>query len=272
MKFVKEYTVDGFVRASTSGKDAHGKTYWSAAAGQADFLGCSKAKDAFKLGMFGWAEGRAMIEAVKVEIDGKLGVHTKQYVPQYDVSGAYVDVGRFCEGVPECMLTFEEQETPQAGFVWIHVSTGVSGGVSSREIQLHGAAVGALVDALESVGQRVKLTWERSSQANGHSITLWMPLKEYEEPLDLDRLAFFLTHNAPRRVMAWHEYLKAPGDLASSMGVTPGSAACQPWSNPDLFPEADVRVACQHFYNEAGAARWVLEQLKELGITIELGE
>lgn len=270
MEFVKEYTVDEFVKASTSGKTKSGKTYWTSEilVPRATFYGATSAEEAYRMGMYGWAPGREMVEKVKALIDGKLGSHNRQYEPAYDVSGAYVDVGRYCEGVPECMLTFEETETPQTGFVWVHVSTAINGGVSTEEIQRHGAAVGALVDALESAGQRVKLTWERSSVSKSKSsrITLWMTLKEYDDPLDMDRLAFFLTHNAARRVMAWHEYLKS--GLARSLGVSPGSASCHPWSNRSLFKDADIHVAHLDIANDEGAAKWVLEQLAEHGITI----
>jgi hypothetical protein len=270
MEFVKEYTVEEFIKSSTSGSTKSGKTYWTSEilVPRAEFYGCTSADEAYKLAMFGWPQGRELIERVKAQIDGKLGSHNRQYEPVYDVCGAYVDVGRYCEGVPECMLTYEETETPQTGFVWVHVSTGVNGGVSTRQIQLHGAAVGALVDALESAGQRVKLTWERSSvsQSGSARITLWMTLKEYDDALDMDRLAFFLTHNAPRRVMAWQEYLKS--GLARSLGITPGSAKCLPWSNMGLFRDADIHVAHMHVNDEQDAARWVLEQLAKHGITI----
>jgi hypothetical protein len=268
MQFVKEYTVEEFIKSSTSGSTKSGKTYWTSEVlvPRAEFYGCTSPEEAYRLATFGWAPGREMVEKVKAQIDGKLGSHNRQYEPAYDVSGAYVDVGRYCEGVPECMLTFEETETPQTGFVWVHVSTGINGGVSNREIQLHGAAVGALVDALESAGQRVKLTWERSSERNGARITLWMTLKEYDDSLDMDRLAFFLTHNAPRRVMAWQEYLKS--GLARSLGVSPGEAECRPWSNPSLFKGADIHVGHLDIQHEQGAATWVLEQLGKYGITI----
>jgi hypothetical protein len=268
MEFVKEYTVDEFVKASTSGKTRSGKTYWTSEilVPRANFYGCASAEEAYKLGMFGWPQGREMVEKVKALIDGKLGSHNRQYEPVHDVCGAYVDVGRYCEGVPECMLTYEETETPQTGFVWVHVSTGVNGAVSSEQIQLHGAAVGALVDALESAGQRVKLTWERSSIRNDARITLWMTLKEYDDSLDMDRLAFFLTHNSPRRVMAWHEYLKS--GVARSLGIKPGEAECSPWSNRVLFGGADIHVAHMHVNGEEDAAKWVLAQLAEHGITI----
>jgi hypothetical protein len=269
MEFVKEYTVEQFVKASTSGKTPSGKTYWTSEilVPRAGFYGCTSAEEAYKLGMYGWAPGREMVEKVKALIDGRLGNHNRQYTPVHDACGAYVDVGRYCEGVPECMLTYEETETPQTGFVWVHVSTGINGGVSSREIQLHGAAVGALVDALESAGQRVKLTWERSSvsQSGAARITLWMTLKEYDDALDMDRLAFFLTHNAPRRVMAWQEYLKS--GIARSLGVSPGAAKCRPWSNRGLFGGADIHVAHLDIRNDEGAAKWVLEKLAEHGIT-----
>lgn len=270
MQFVKEYTVEEFIKSSTSGSTKSGATYWASEVllPRAEFYGVTSAEEAYRLAMFGWPEGRELIERVKAQIDGKLGSHNRQYEPVYDVWGAYVDVGRYCEGVPECMLTYEETETPQTGFVWVNVSTGINGGVSTREIQLHGAAVGALVDALESAGQRVKLTWERSSvsQSGSGRITLWMTLKEYHDPLDMDRLAFFLTHNAPRRPMAWQEYLKS--GLARSLGISPGSAECMPWSNRGLFGGADIHVGHMHVNGEEDAAKWVLAQLAEHGITI----
>lgn len=271
---VKELAVDQFVKESTEGADSAGQSYWPESADRAkkcEFLGTSDPDEARRLGTLGWPEGTAIINGIKVRLEGELKSHNRQYEPVHDVTGSYVDVGRYCEGVPECMLSFEESEAPQPGFVWIHVSTGVNAAVSTSEIQLQGGAVGALVDALESAGQRVKLTWERSSISKSErtKITLWMTLKEYNDPLDIDRVAFFLTHNAPRRPMAWHLYLKnLNAKQRKDMDVKPGHAGCMPWSHPTLFSEADVRVD-HMLYTEERAAQWVLETLAKNGIAIE---
>jgi hypothetical protein len=81
MEFVKEYTVDEFVKASTSGKTKSGKTYWTKEVleSRAEFYGCTSANEAYKLGMFGWPQGRKLIEKVKAQIDGKLGSRNRQY-------------------------------------------------------------------------------------------------------------------------------------------------------------------------------------------------
>jgi hypothetical protein len=271
LKFIKEYRVDEYINSSTTKHD--GPSYWTCDArlGEQKFYGVVEADAARDLGLRGWPEGRKLIEQIKSQIDGRLGTTNRQYVPVHDVSGAYVDVGRFCEGVPECMLTFEESEAPQSGFVWVHISCGVSAVVSSQQIQLQGAVVGALVDSLESLGQRVKLTWERSSR-NDHGtrqITLWMTLKEYDEPLDLDRIAFFLTHNAPRRIMAWEEYLKAPQAFVDALDVAPCSAGCHPTTDDKLSKEADIVMTNIEFSDPGQAVEWLLAELETLGVKIE---
>jgi hypothetical protein len=268
-KYQKTYTVEEYVISSTSGTNEAGESYWKDKPSRSGFFGTTDPDEARQLGLFGWPEGRAIIERLKAQIDQRLGLQNRQYVPVHEVSGAYVDVGRYCEGVPECMLTFEESESPQAGFVSIHVSTGVNACVTTEEIQVHGAAVGALVDALESVGQRVKLTWERSSYGGDWQITLSMTLKDYDQPLDLDRLGFFLTHNAPRRIMAWHEYLKSPKRVRCALGVTAEGVECWATNDAELASASDLHIVNIDARTQEDAARWVLGELEKLGVTLK---
>jgi hypothetical protein len=284
--YVREYTVAEFIREGTTPVTADsvfranvGSTYWgkseNCAVGQReDFLGFSHPLDAAKAANFGWAEGTQLVHNMRAKISHRLGIKNRQLMSSQDVIGGMVDVPLFLQGVPDCMINFEESDTPQCGFVHVHISAGVSAMVSTADIQRQGATVGALVDALESCNHRVKLTWERSSRTYDKTtamITLWMVLKDYHESLDLDRLTFFLCNNAARRAMAWTNYMKAPPEIVAALDVKPDSANMWPCSHPTLFADADVTV--KHLNtNEKDCAKWIIKEMERLGVVIASAE
>jgi hypothetical protein len=280
---VREYSVAEFIKEGTTPVETGvhaGKTYWGDYSNNdnpdSEFLGFGNPRAAAEAANFGWPQGTELVNQMRAKISHRLGIKNRQLVTCQDVMGGMVDVPLFLSGVPDCMVSFEESETSQVGFVHVHISTGVGASVSTRDIQLQGAMVGALIDALESCNHRVKLTWERSSRSYDQvtqGITLWMVLKDYQESLDLDRLTFFLCNNAARRGIAWTNYLKSPEGVRTGNGIDigPGHATCFPCSNPDLFAGADVTI--RHMdVREEDCADWIIKEMERIGVAIDKAE
>lgn len=114
----------------------------------------------------------------------------------YDVSGSIVDVERFLAGDPECMLDFA---SPAGERKTLHVTVhvGCSSSTEVETINARGAAICAMIDALEASGTRVRLDWICYKANPGISYSGL--LKDYHAPLDLDLVAFMFAHPAVNR-------------------------------------------------------------------------
>jgi hypothetical protein len=281
MYYHREFAdADEFIREATETKNEEGWNFFDSLklAERDSFYGCANVEDAKRLAKFGWPEGRLAVEAMKVRIESRLGRHGRTFQCRWDVEGAVVDVGAYVSGEPECMVTFDEVETEKVGFVDIHFSAAVSAAVSTNEMIRNGAAIAALIDALESMGKRVRLRWERSSSKQPGKnlaplISLSVVLKEYDQPLDLDRVAFFLTSPCARRALPWSIYTLAPKKIREWCGLHKGSAG--PSTHPDNHPKyknAEVWVSAMISETDEGCVEWVLAKLAELGVSVSEGE
>ena len=166
-----------------------------------DWAGTKTIEEAFQQ-IDGWEAGRAEVEKVR----GALG----DLVPSYSgaltfqtrlaVAGDEPDVGLFLAGEPECMLESYLERTP-CGSISVKVvfDCSVSGGFDSQSMVRRGAAAVAIVDALESAGLRVELDLIASAYSSGHIMIQTVPLKQAQDVIDLDRLAFWLASPAVLR-------------------------------------------------------------------------
>lgn len=94
----------------------------------------------------GWAEGVRDVafnaDKINARIDEAAGVGI-----EYDVTGDYIDVGSYLEGVPECFGKMVTAEGPKEE-IEIVVSAVCHSGIHERSIRNRGAAIAALVDQL----------------------------------------------------------------------------------------------------------------------------
>lgn len=106
----------------------------------------------------------------------------------YDVTGDYIDIGRFMEGIPEVMGTMHNGNARNRR-VNMMVNLNQWHGMSHDVITHRGERILRLVDALEAGGIRTRLTGIESSQCNHTEIVI----KQHQEPLSIQDLAV-VTH------------------------------------------------------------------------------
>jgi hypothetical protein len=165
------------------------------------FQGTATWEKAVELATEGWQEGREFIGQIVSQLDNIEARSVTLPQPVNDVTGDYVDIGAYLEGIPENMVRWEEQECPRR-VVRILFNMAVSGAVSRDVIRWKGATVLALIDRLEASGVRVELDMVDSTEVKPHKALTFVTLKKAEEPLHLDRLAFHLVHpSSLRRLM-----------------------------------------------------------------------
>lgn len=115
---------------------------------------------------------------------------------EYDVTGDYIDMGRFMEGIPEVMGSMRNGNSRNRR-VNITINLNYSAWVNHSAILHRGERILRLVDALEAGGVRTSLVGIESTQC-GHTEVI---LKRHEEPLTISDLAVVTHPEFLRRIV-----------------------------------------------------------------------
>ena len=183
----------------------------------------------------------------------------------YDVSGAYVDVGLFCEGEPECMIEWDEVRADAPRVVTIYVVGGTASEVSSAYMARRGASIACLVDMLENTGIRAEVVqlagskgWKPTDlfpDAFGDTTWIRWVTKKAEQPLDVDRLAYALSNPSAQRRLIFN--------VRGHSKHCPGTQGMPPTLDlRTVVPSGDIVVpnltaSNSTFSSNAGAIEWV---------------
>jgi hypothetical protein len=233
--------------------------------------------EACNLALHGWDEIRAEVDAQLDELVEHINdAFGEFYVSEHSTSGAFVDMGRFVTGEPECMVSFVSEPQARMGrVVKIVVNGVVSGHVHADIIKKRGIAVLALVDTIHKLGVGIELWWEESMTGAGSSkkeFSTLVKLHSSEEPMDINSLMFSLAHPDMLRrlqfsVQEQHKDWKEQG------AYTGGSYG----HVHDLFSPAncDYDVVVEKLQNGdqalvANTLQWVLSTVQGLGLVEEV--
>jgi hypothetical protein len=172
-------------------------------------LGTETWDEAVNLAEHGWAEGLRHL----VRQTGLQAQHVSAPARgwQYDYAGAHPDVPRFLGGDLDCMIDYQPDYIRFRPIVRMVVSPVTYSDVSDASIRNWGAALVSWIDELERFGRRVEVIWmscsrptwiddaEEKSNTGGPRVAISFCLKEADQPVELDRLAFWLMHPAAQR-------------------------------------------------------------------------
>lgn len=179
-----------------------------------DFQGNFSWDDSVNALRYGWPEHNEAISEEVEEAVNKMqekvnAFREKMFFDVHDVSGAEVDIDRYLVNEPECMIEQHINSDVNHGKA-IKVLVGIvaSWMVPSEAIIKRGSAVIAQVNALISSGMNVELWAGEAVQgrgSGGSSTTFceMIQLKDYNDVIDPDVLAFMLGHPSMLRRMAF---------------------------------------------------------------------
>ena len=230
--------------------------------------------DACNLALHGWDEIRAEVDAQLDELVEHINdAFGEFYVSEHSTSGAFVDMGRFVTGEPECMVSFVSEPQARMGrVVKIVMNAVVSGHVNADLIKKRGIAILALVDTIHKLGVGIELWWEESMTGGKQEFSTLIKLHSSEEPMDINSLMFSLAHPDMLRrlqfsVQEQHKEWKAQG---AYIGGGYGHIH-------DLFSPAncDYDVTVEKLQNGdqkivADTLQWVLSTVQGLGLVEEV--
>ncbi len=232
----------------------------------------------------GWPEGLARITKMAASIDVCNKVHKPEVY--FDVVGeGGWDMGAVMAGLPEVAIAQRDSElqidSPNGPVVKIGVNLCASAGITADVITARGAAMAALVDALETAGKRVELwllcSFARECGRNGDGtytgygdkLIYEIVIKQAHESLSLDKLAFMLAHPAMfRRII----FAMFPGTDMGKQSVF-RSMKGYPSEHPESA-QFDVYLASAmwktvQWASPASARAWVLGQLAGFGVSVD---
>ena len=239
-----------------------------------DWTGTKNFQAAMDLARKGWAEGLEKIKAMSEEIWKVVGQEIKKQTFQYDVCGDVVDVDRYLSGEPENMIQFtEEQAVGHGKVIKIWVNTVASAGVTTETMFYRGAAVVALVDALEKLGfscevatiDAISERWTGDKNVLRYNVTL----RSAGEALDLDRLAFALANASWFRRLIFSAMEQESPALRRQFRIGTGSYGCPEEARGATSDEhgmdvPSLRLGAHHFESQEAATKWVLSAAARL--------
>lgn len=115
---------------------------------------------------------------------------------EYDVTGDFIDMGRYMEGIPESVGTMRSGNARNRR-VSILLSLAQTARIDKDVIAHRGERILRLIDALETGGIRTQLTGIESSQCSHIEIVL----KHHDEPLTITDLAVAIHPDFLRRAI-----------------------------------------------------------------------
>lgn len=126
-----------------------------------------------------------------------------------DYCGYAPIVPAYVIGLPKTMWR-NKAEHKQSKVVTVVYDVGVSCGVSARELEEHGAKVVSYVMNLERLGYRVRIDAMDGFARDGRAYALRIPIKNENNPINLKRICFPMTHVAFSRTLAFDWYERCP--------------------------------------------------------------
>jgi hypothetical protein len=114
----------------------------------------------------GWPQVADKIRAAAFDLAGTLVHRYEQEAVEFDTSGAFVDVARFLDGVPDCMGNFVVAEQ-QGMSVTLVLDAFVSTRTGHDRVFRRGVAAAAVLLALESLGVAVSVLLREESTITG---------------------------------------------------------------------------------------------------------
>lgn len=251
--------------------DRHSRT------GDDDWCGDLTFDQAVSVGRYGWPDGVRDARPYVESLIDKVGATLERFELEYDVEGQLVDVARYLDGEPECMIRFNPVLVEGAGYRHLKVVVNMtfSAGIPAQDIINRGRAIAALIELLELSGHRCEVTvvHEISTYGGPKRWGASIMVKEFDDNLDLDRITYAVTHPSVLRRHLFSVQEAMPPNVRRSMGVPDGGYG-QPADSPSE-ERGDIYVRCVstsgyngEFSTEAQSITWIKDHLKAQGVVL----
>ncbi|WZB38402.1 hypothetical protein SEA_BAZZLE_126 [Mycobacterium phage Bazzle] len=250
-----------------------GKDHRSKHMDDPSFYGVKDMKEADQLAQKGLP--KAGVEAINLAEHKVALLAGDLYRPAYneyhDTAGAYVDMGRYMEGEPECMVDFTPTEEPgQNKIVALILNITYNWSITAKAIKENGQAMFALVEAIETAGMQAEIWVDMYVRGFGTSYRARtaVRLKKAGEPFDVSMFMYALTHNSFLRAHLFNAMHSHDADVRDACGIHPmgGYGSCiNNAQDMEDFPPYSIYIPCISDNSQAG--KFVPAVLRQLGLT-----
>lgn len=154
--------------------------------------------EAIKLARYGWPEGRKHMTEAAYDIAQLSQART---VPsqQMDVAGQYPIAALAAAGDPMAMVTLAPVEERAGKTVRLLINVMYNHTIKTTQINRWGGAIASVVDQIEGRGDRSEITIVWANRVSGNDYLASVTIKQAEDPLDINQLAFWLAHPSSLR-------------------------------------------------------------------------
>ena len=158
-----------------------------------------------ELARHGWHAVRPDVDKLMSSLTERIGERIDYaQVTNYGVTGSIVDMGRFMQGEPECMMEFVPEPTERMGrVVRIFVDYGASSQYDAQHFVRRGTAILALIDTLTKLGVGCEVWGETAVDGRDSTHTTVVKLHDARDQMDIDGLMFAIAHPSMLRRMTF---------------------------------------------------------------------
>lgn len=167
------------------------------------------------------------------------------FLPTYDFSGVEVDVSRFLDDEPECMIDYPLTPIVKAGrIITLCASVVFSGIIDQKHIVKRGQAVAALAMALADCGYGFEIWADFSIEGHSSFVRNRVLVKGAHDLLDPAKILFALAHPAMSRTLMFASSHGAPVDMKRDCTIGQGQGYGMPTDARHDLPEGTIYLPC----------------------------
>jgi len=189
------------------------------------------------------------------------------YKPQRYAGGNFL-LDNYCKGIPEVCNVVSPVESKK--FVSVILNGTASCGVSLPVMEKRGAAVFALVDILQLHGYRVAVKLAYAVEGSGYHLQHSVILKAFEQTVEMDRLAFFLTDPSAFRRLQFATMERENAQVRGKIDIGSSYGTPREIEKSDIG-EKDIYIGCASWHLPAWSGleetkKWLIETLRRYGV------
>lgn len=236
------------------------------------WFGTQSYEDAIDLARKGWAEGLARMDKEIHMVEDMIPTMTHTYeIAMSRVGPGVIDINRYINGHPEPWIIQEEDHiiSSEGNIVRININSGLVWSVNPDELFNKGAKVCSLIKVIEAMGKRVELVISHycTGYVRSKSDTLLIQtlVKASQDPLDIDRVAFFSAHTSFVRRILFSVMEQTQPDVYQNI-VSGKYGLIASWNEPGAI---NIPATFKWHMSEKEMRQWLAEMIASVDLDVD---
>ena len=217
--------------------------------------------DSIALATEGWGDAPNLGEQCNAIVEGIAEAEAEGTMAS--VSGAFLDIGAFVSGEPECFQEFTPVPAPKTMRMGVNIM--ISCENSKTQIAFKGAVMIAVIRSLEMSGVAVELDCVIANQPSNRASKIFenitFPLKRAGERVDENQLAYWVCHDSALRQIYFSYQDTQSKTYQNAFNTSCGRGACR--------GVKAAKVGCDYIFPNHLSPRTVEEAVGEYQAIME---